>query len=613
MSALVRPVFAAGRQAVVVVIVAATVFVVGCARPEADRSASDSPAVTHANPADATPDKIEEAKAAVRDRNLAADPESGDEIVQHPAGKPAVPYAATSTEAESIPATRRDATAAMAPGHQVASGQLAYLRPPAEPTDRENYGHVEDNPVRLTVESPVSTFSIDVDTASYSNVRRMLNSGRLPPEDAVRVEELINYFSYDYPAPNDGDAPFSIDTEIAPAPWNPDALLLQVGIKGYEPARAARPAANLVFLVDVSGSMQSPDKLPLLKNAFRLLTNTLNEDDSVAMVVYAGASGLVLEATPGNRKAEILGALDRLEAGGSTNGASGIRLAYLVAREHFIEGGINRVLLATDGDFNVGTVSHEALVDLIETNRDQGIALTTLGFGQGNYNDHLLEQLADNGNGNCAYIDTLNEARKVLVEELASTLQTIASDVKVQIEFNPARVAEYRLIGYENRILRREDFNNDRIDAGEIGAGHTVTALYELKLVGSDARLVDPLRYGRDAVSAKDTAAGAELAFLRLRYKAPGGGASKLIERPLVAEDVRRAADTSDDFRFAAAVAAFGQILRGGDYLGQFDLDDTADLARGGRGADFHGYRGEFLSLVGLAQTLRPADQVASR
>jgi Ca-activated chloride channel family protein len=482
---------------------------------------------------------------------------------------------------------------------------------PVEPTDRENYAALDDNPVRLVHEHPVSTFSIDVDTGAYANVRRFLNQGRLPPTDAVRIEELINYFSYDYPLPRHRETPFSISTEMAAAPWNDEALLLSVGIRGYELDAEQRPPANLVFLLDVSGSMNSQDKLPLLKNAFRLLTRRLTGDDRVSIVVYAGASGLVLEPTAGDEQARILAALDRLHAGGSTNGGDGIRLAYSVAADAFIEEGINRVILATDGDFNVGTVNHESLIDLIERQRDKGIALTTLGFGQGNYNDHLLEQLADHGNGNYAYIDTLNEARKVLVEELASTLLTIARDVKIQIEFNPALVAEYRLIGYENRMLRREDFNNDRVDAGDIGAGHTVTALYELKLVGSGSLLVDPLRYGA-ALSPKGGDKD-ELGHFRLRYKAPGADTSRLIERSLLRSDLRRLDDTSDDFRFAAAVAGFGQSLRGGRYLGDYSLDGVAELARDARGDDPHGYRSEFISLVALAQSIDPSDRVAAR
>ena len=476
------------------------------------------------------------------------------------------------------------------------------IRLPSEPLDRENYDHFDENPVKLVSEHPVSTFSIDVDTGAYSNVRRFLNAGSLPPEDAVRVEELINYFAYDYPVPDSLDQPFSVSTDVAAAPWNDDKLLLQVGIKGYELSAAERKAANLVFLVDVSGSMNSNDKLPLLKNALKMLTRQLTAEDRVSMVVYAGASGIVLEPTAGDEHAKISRALDNLSAGGSTNGASGIRMAYDMAEQGFVEGGINRVILATDGDFNVGTVDFDALIDIVERERDGGTSLTTLGFGTGNYNDHLMEQLADAGNGNHAYIDTLNEARKVLVDQLGSTLQTIAKDVKIQVEFNPAVVAEYRLIGYENRILRREDFNNDKIDAGEIGAGHTVTALYELSLVDSPSRLIDPLRYG-DATPRQETKRG-ELAFVRLRHKAPGGDKSRLQEFPVGVDDVSSIDAAGNELRFAASVAAFGQLLRGGEFVGEYGFTDIIELATSARGDDRHGYRSEFVNLARLADSL---------
>lgn len=487
---------------------------------------------------------------------------------------------------------------------------LDALRAPSEPINRENYENFESNPVRLVSEHPVSTFSIDVDTGSYANVRRLLNAGQLPPQDAVRVEELINYFSYQYPVPDKSNTPFTINTELAQTPWNPETLLFRIGLKGFEVAAAERPAASLVFLIDVSGSMQSPDKLPLLKNAFRLLARQLDERDTISMVVYAGATGIVLEPTQGNQRAKIMNALDQLSAGGRTNGAAGIRLAYSLAQDAFVEDGINRVVLATDGDFNVGTVDFEALVDLVRDRRQSGISLTTLGFGTGNYNDHLMEQLADEGNGNYAYIDNLNEARKVLVEELTATLQTIAKDVKIQIEFNPSTVAEYRLIGYENRMLRREDFNNDKIDAGEIGAGHTVTALYELSLADGKGRLVDPLRYGTEQ---RQTAKSNELAFVRLRYKAPNGDRSNLIERALKRDEIVTVDKASDDLRFAAAVAAFGQRLRGGDYLGDFDYADIQRLSAASRAHDPHGYRGEFITLVELADSLSTPERQASR
>ncbi|HKS54915.1 MAG TPA: VWA domain-containing protein [Steroidobacteraceae bacterium] len=476
-----------------------------------------------------------------------------------------------------------------------------------QPTNTERYQHLDDNPVHLAAEQPVSTFSIDVDTGAYANVRRFLNAGQLPPQDAVRVEEMVNYFDYQYVPPASRDVPFRVATEVAPAPWNPQALLMKIGIKGFEVAAAERPPANLVFLIDVSGSMQSPDKLPLLKNAFRLLTDQLTARDRVSMVVYAGSSGVVLEPTAGDQKHKIREAIDRLEAGGSTNGAEGIERAYQLAHDAQIKGGINRVVLATDGDFNVGVVDFEALVDMAERQRTGGVALTTLGFGTGNYNDQLLERLADAGNGNYAYVDTLNEARKVLVSELSSTLFTIAKDVKIQVEFNPATVLEYRLIGYENRMLAREDFNNDKVDAGDIGAGHRVTALYEIVPVGKQGR-VDPLRYG---AATPATAASDELANVKLRYKKPQSDRSELLEYPIGKGSVATLERLSPDFRFAASVAAFGQLLRGGKYVGNYGYGDVERLARGALGEDSEGYRREFVSLVKLADSLTPKDGAA--
>jgi Ca-activated chloride channel family protein len=485
----------------------------------------------------------------------------------------------------------------------LAGPSLNISRMPTEPVDRENYHHYNDNPVKLVAEQPVSTFSIDVDTGSYANVRRMLTTGHLPVQDAVRVEELLNYFDYHYPEPDDARQPFVVTTELGPAPWNGHAHLLHIGIKGIDMERHKLPPANLVFLVDISGSMRAPNKLALLKNALRLLTRQLRAQDRITLVVYAGGTGVILQPTPGDHKAVIMNALDQLSAGGRTNGAAGIRLAYAMAQQGFIPGGINRVLLATDGDFNVGTISFEALKDLVEEKRRSGVSLTTLGFGAGNYNDRLMEQLADAGNGNYAYIDTLNEARKVLVEQMSATLNTIAKDVKIQIEFNPAVVAEYRLVGYENRALRREDFNNDAVDAGEIGAGHTVTALYEITLTGEQGRRMDPLRYARPANT--ESSLDNELALLRLRYKLPDSDTSRLIETPLYRNSIQPTlAATSARYRFAASVAAFGQILRGGRYLGNFGWTDVRQLAQGSRGQDPFGYRGEFINLVGLAQSL---------
>jgi Ca-activated chloride channel family protein len=488
---------------------------------------------------------------------------------------------------------------------------LDAIRLPSEPVNRENYGHYDDNPVKLVAEYPVSTFSIDVDTGAYANIRRMLNTGTLPPQDAVRAEEMVNYFSYAYQAPTDTRTPFTVIREIAPSPWNTDSYLLHLGIKGYELPVEKLPPANLVFLVDVSGSMQSADKLELLKTSLKLLTKHLGAEDRVSIVVYAGASGIVLESTAGDQKATIIASLDKLTAGGRTNGAAGIRLAYAVAEQAFIKDGINRVLLATDGDFNVGTVNHEQLRNLIEEKRQSGISLSTLGFGTGNYNDHLMEQLADVGNGNYAYIDTLNEAQKVLVDEMSSTMLTIAKDVKIQIEFNPAVVAEYRLIGYENRLLKREDFNNDKVDAGEIGAGHSVTALYEITFNDSKGKKIDSLRYRQDYMQ-EDTMDN-EIAFLKLRYKQPDAEESQLLEW-LVSRDeiITDFNQTTNAFRFSAAVAAFAQQLRGGKLTGDFGYESIRGLAASARGHDTFGYRGEFLSLVKLAQSISTTARTGS-
>jgi Ca-activated chloride channel family protein len=485
-----------------------------------------------------------------------------------------------------------------------------YIRHAVEPLYRENYQHIESQNIFRVASDPVSTFSIDVDTGAYSNMRRWLNQGQLPPEDAVRVEEFINYFSYDYPLPQNKQVPFQVSTEIAPTPWNANTRLLRIGIQGYKVPKAQLPASNLVFLIDVSGSMSSSDKLPLLQQALTMLVGQLETRDSISMVVYAGASGVVLPPTHGNRKADILAALQQLRAGGSTNGAAGIQLAYQMAQQNFIPNGVNRVILATDGDFNVGLASTEELIDLIQRKRKAGIALTTLGFGSGNYNDHLLEQLADEGNGNYAYIDRLSEAQKVLSEELSATLLTIAKDVKIQIEFNPAQVSEYRLIGYENRMLNEEDFANDKVDAGEIGAGHRVTALYEISLTGSNGQRLSPRRYQSDT-SGSERSTGSfsnELAHLRIRYKLPNESVSKLIQSPVMDSGIN--ARGGDSFNFAASVAAFGQKLRGGKYLEDFSYEDIAQLARTSRGNDPHGYRSEFMQLVNLANTLDQTNNV---
>ncbi len=474
----------------------------------------------------------------------------------------------------------------------------------------EKYQKLNANSVTSTRVQPVSTFSIDVDTGSYANIRRFLSAqGRLPVVDAVRTEEMINYFDYDYPGPKTVDAPFAVTTEVSRTPWNKHTHLLHIGIKAYRQDKRNLPASNLVFLIDVSGSMHSANKLPLLKSALKMLVNQLSAKDRVSIVVYAGASGVVLPPVAGDNKAKIIDALDRLSAGGSTNGGQGIRLAYRLAREHFIKGGINRVILATDGDFNVGTVNHDALVRLVQKESRSGIALTTLGFGRGNYNDRLMEQIADKGNGHYAYIDNAKEAYKVLVRQVSGTLFTIARDVKLQVEFNPAVVAEYRLIGYENRLLRREDFNNDKVDAGDIGAGHSVTAIYEIALSGSKGRLLSPLRYGkmaRDSGHPGDTHSS-ELAFVKIRYKRPGQKNSRMMSKAVEVSDIRQNIDAaSDDYRFSAAVAAFGQLLRRSRYLNGFSYKEIIALAEGSIGRDRHGYRREFINLVKIAKSLDP-------
>ncbi len=471
------------------------------------------------------------------------------------------------------------------------------------PWNTEEYATIHDNIFHNPLQVPLSTFAIDVDAASYSNVRRFINNGQRPPKDAVRIEEMLNYFDYDYPAP-DGQKPFSIYTEVGPAPWNPVHQLVLIGLQGKEIAHEDLPPANLVFLVDVSGSMAAPNKLPLLKSAFRLLANQLRPQDKVSIVVYAGAAGLVLPPTPGNEKSTILQALDKLEAGGSTAGGAGIKLAYNIARDNFMEGGNNRIILATDGDFNIGASSNADMERLIEKERQSGIFLTVLGFGMGNYKDSKMEILADKGNGNYAYIDNMREAKKVLVNELGGTLFTIAKDVKIQVEFNPARVQAYRLIGYVNRKLEAEDFNNDQKDAGELGAGHTVTALYEVVPTGIPftGGSVDTLKYQPNPLPA-DRGYGNELLTVKLRYKEPAGQVSKLLQTTVKTTD-RRLSKTSDNFRWAAAVAEFGMVLRDSEYKGNSNPDEILKLARSARGRDPYGYRQEFIELVELAAAL---------
>jgi Ca-activated chloride channel family protein len=490
--------------------------------------------------------------------------------------------------------------------HDSRGRQEAYLQPELDRTGArfhtEAYDRIQDNPFLAAAQNPLSTFSIDVDTASYANVRRFLVQGQLPPKDAVRIEELVNYFRYDYPEPR-GETPFSVTSEVAPCPWRPEHKLVLLGLRGRSLADEALPPRRLTFLLDVSGSMESPDKLPLLKQAMALLVEGLREQDKVAIVVYAGSSGLVLAPTSGARRAEIRAALASLEAGGSTAGGAGIELAYRVAAEMHEPGAINRVLLATDGDFNVGVTSIGELSRLIEEKRRSGVFLSVLGFGQGNLKDATMEMLADRGNGNYSYVDSEAEAKKVLVSEAGATLVTIAKDVKIQVEFNPRQVAGYRLVGYENRMLRAEDFADDRKDAGEIGAGHTVSALYEVVPAGLplDQPVTSPLKY-QQAPALTPASASGELMTVKLRYKDPEGHESRLLATTVGAAS--SAGTGSERLRFASAVAAFGMLLRESEHRGRADWPLVLELARESKGRDAEGYRTEFLALAQRAADL---------
>jgi len=465
----------------------------------------------------------------------------------------------------------------------------------------EEYKSLQDNNFQEVRSAPLSTFSIDVDTASYSNARRFINSGNLPPADAVRTEELLNYFTYDYPQPT-GEHPFSITTEVGASPWNEGRKLVMLGIQGKNIKTENLPPSNLVFLIDVSGSMNSPNKLPLLKTAFKLLVGQLREQDRVAIVVYAGAAGLVLDSTPGNEKAKIVSKIDGLQAGGSTAGGEGIKLAYKIAKEKFVDGGNNRVILATDGDFNVGSSSEGELTRMIEERRNDGIFLSVLGFGMGNIKDNKMEALADRGNGNYAYIDNALEAKKVMVSQMAGTLFTIAKDVKIQVEFNPAQVKSYRLIGYENRVMESRDFNDDRKDAGDMGAGHSVTALYEIVPAGSPevTASVDPLIYQQS-----QTVPSKDLLQIKIRYKKPLEDTSILMTTSVDGKTELKSG-ASENFRFAAAVVEYGMLLRNSEFKGQSSYAQALALARGAKGMDENGYRAEFIRLMELSQILDP-------
>ena len=514
-------------------------------------------------------------------------------------------------DVEADEVSRGTAGRAYAPNAQMIIGMPA-------PENTETYPHAKPNPVHVAQSDPVSTFSIDVDTASYSNVRRFLNEGSLPPTDAVRVEEMVNYFDYSYALPRDRAQPFQPTVAVYPTPWNKNTMLLHIGIKGFDIPQTERPHANLVFLIDTSGSMDEPNKLPLLKRSFALLVDQLKPDDHVSIVVYAGSAGTVLEPTPGANKAAILAALDHMSAGGSTAGGEGIRQAYQLAEANFEKGAVNRVILATDGDFNVGITDPNALEDFVARKRETGIFLTVLGFGEGNYHDATMQKLAQAGNGNAAYIDTMNEAHKVFETELFGTLFTIAKDVKIQVEFNPKVVAEYRLVGYETRLLDRTDFNNDRVDAGEIGSGHAVTAIYEITPVGSPAQMSDPLRYqngqnGGQPAAVPAEGNGGEYAFVKIRYKLPNEDTSHLMTRPVTHADVvSDFAKLPEDLRFAAAVAGAGQLLRHDPYIKQFDWDQAIEIAQNARGEDPYGYRTEFVQMMRHAKTaaaMQPLEQ----
>lgn len=568
-------------------------------KPETSGLAASEPAATDAK-GQAPAEKSEAAEALARTREQ----------------KTAEVQSAPAAEAEADAMANQMMSDSVAPlsAAQGAQTRMTFLpapivapeMQPVPPENRERFGKADSNPIKSVATDPVSTFSVDVDTASYAFVRRSLMEGQIPDRDAVRVEEMVNYFPYDWPRPASAAEPFKATVTVMPTPWNGGTRLMHVAIKGYDVVPAEAPKANLVFLIDVSGSMDAPDKLPLLKAAFRLLVEKLKPEDTVSIVTYAGNAGTVLEPTAVKDKAKILSAIDTLQPGGSTAGAEGIEAAYRLAEKAFVKGGVNRVMLATDGDFNVGPASDDELKQMVETRRKSGIFLSVLGFGRGNYNDALMQTIAQNGNGTAAYIDTLAEAQKTLVEEAGSSLFPIAKDVKLQVEFNPAAIAEYRLIGYETRALKREDFNNDKVDAGDIGSGHSVTAIYEVTPKGSPAVLNDDLRYATaEKPAAEATANAGELAFLKIRYKKPDGDRSELITTPVTEVNaVPSLAEAPNDVRFSVAVASFGQKLSGVTALADYSYDAVIDLAAASKGTDPFGYRGEFVNLVRLAKGL---------
>ncbi|MEM8574487.1 MAG: VWA domain-containing protein [Pseudomonadota bacterium] len=615
-----RPMLAGGASLAVLALALVSTYEL---RPDLFRQLDSAPTVADKP----KPAETNTAFDAVKEQDVAAKPEEGPKKIagveqrshesaqlQHAdpsakqSGGPIGMFSMNGTQPAPAPAQQAQSGAYGNNRLVTVSPRLRQLEAPTRgyrEQGRDRFEAFDPNPVKVVAEDPVSTFSIDVDTASYAFMRSRLNQGVLPTPDSIRVEELVNYFPYDYPAPTSADTPFKSNVSVMPTPWSSETKLMRIGIKGFEPVAAKRPRANLVFLIDTSGSMQAPNKLPLLRNAFKLLLTSLDPDDTVSIVTYAGSAGTALEPTKVSDSSKILTALEKLNAGGSTAGGEGIRQAYALAEANKVEG-INRVILATDGDFNVGISDKEKLKDFVAREREKGVSLSVLGFGAGNYNDALMQALAQNGNGNANYIDTLNEARKVLVDGASATLQTIAKDVKIQVEFNPSAVSEYRLIGYETRKLNREDFNNDKVDAGEIGAGHTVTALYEIVPTGSSGRLVDDLRY--DPSSPEANAANPdkanELAFVKIRYKEPDGDKSTLITTPVTSADEVTSMSAADtNAQFAAAVAGFGQVLKGGRYTGAWSIDDTIKLAEGARGPDTFGYRAEFLNLARLAKS----------
>jgi Ca-activated chloride channel family protein len=525
-----------------------------------------------------------------------------DEIATEIAAPPPPP-APPPPQAEARAQQKLTVTGAMSAGDYAAAAPPPPMMMAPEPEFRDQYEDVDPNPVKLTSEEPVSTFSIDVDTASYANVRRFLKSGVLPPKDAVRIEEMVNYFDYTYPQPEEGADPFATYVTLAPSPFAEGRQLMQIGIQGRDIDRDVRPPVNLTLLVDVSGSMHSDDKLPLAKQALKLMLDQMDPQDTISIAVYAGAAGEVLAPTPVSEKRKIYAALENLRAGGSTAGGEGLRLAYSLAEQGLKADAVNRVMLLTDGDFNVGITDSEQLEDFISRKRESGIYLSVLGFGRGNYNDALMQKLAQSGNGTAAYVDTLSEARKVLADDLGGNLFPIADDVKIQVEFNPARIAEYRLIGYETRMLDRADFNNDKVDAGDIGAGASVTAIYDITPVGSDAAQIDPLRYGDQPAAGGDPSG--EYAFVKLRYKPPGEPESILLTHAVTDADKADSLAAAPQWvRFATAVAGFGEMLRGGEDLGAgFGWKEIRDLAAGAKGEDEFGYRAEFIELTRLAET----------